>query len=143
MRNSTNISWKNKFLMGWISSMILGLIMGCSHHPVVKPMAENFSKGGEQEAIAYCQAKTTLSLQETLDLINQSQETFGNAGREAGSMSDLVTKADNSTGAQAGKSVGKVIGLIGALGALYQSGQAEDQRFQACLSEKGYLVSGY
>lgn len=141
MRNSTNISWKNKFFMGWISSMSLGLIMGCSHHPVVKPIAENSPKGGEQEAVAYCRAKTTLSMQETLDLINQSRETFGDAGREAGSMSDLVTKADNNTGAQAGESVGKVIGLVGALGALYQSGQSEDQRFQACLYEKGYLVT--
>lgn len=141
MRNSTNISWKNKLFMGWIFSMGLGLIMGCIHQPVVKPIAENSPKGGQQEAVAYCRAKTTLSMQETLDLINQSQDTFGEAGRDAGSMSDLVTKTDNNTGAQAGESVGKVIGLIGAMGALFQNRQAEDQRFQACLYEKGYLVT--
>ena len=142
MKNNTHTSGQKKVVKALIASMSLGLLLtGCIHQPVVKPLAGVSPQEPQAEAIAYCKAKTTLSLKEKLDLINQSGETFGDAGRGAGSVSDLVRKT-NGTGAEAGESIGKTIGMIGAMGALYQNAQAEDQRFQVCLEEKGYMVAG-
>ena len=143
MRNITHTSWKKKVIRALIAPMSLGLMLtGCIHQPVVKPIDGASPQESKKEAVAYCKAKTTLSLKEKLDLISQSRDTFGDAGREAGSMSDLVTKAENNPGAETGESVGKMIGMIGAMGALYQNAQAEDQHFQDCLHVKGYMVIG-
>ena len=143
MKNITHTSWKKKTVRALIAPMSLGLMLtGCIHQPVVKPIAGASPQESQQDAVAYCKAKTTLSLKEKLDLIDQSENTFGIAGRGVGSVSDLVTKAEGDSGAETGESIGKTIGMLGALGALYQNAQAEDQRFQVCLQEKGYMVAG-
>jgi hypothetical protein len=143
MKNITHTSGQKKVVMALIASMSLGLLLtGCMHQPVVKPLAGVSPQEPQAEAIAYCKTKTTLSLKEKLDLINQSGDTFGDAGRGAGSVSDLVRKT-NGTGAEAGESIGKTIGMIGAIGALYKNAQAEDQHFQVCMKEKGYMVARF
>ncbi len=142
MRNITHTAWK-KIVRTVITSMSLGLLLtGCLHQPVVKPLAGVSPQEPKQVAIAQCKAKTTLSLKEKLDLVDKSRETFGDAGREAGSLSDLATKSVDNSGAETGESVGKTVGMLGAMGALYQDAQAEDARFQVCLYEKGYMVMG-
>jgi len=144
MKNITHTSGQKKVVKALIASMSLGLLlMGCMHQPVVKPLPGISPQEPQAEAIAYCKAKTTLSLKEKLDLINQSGDTLGDAGRGAGSVSDWVTKGDGNSGAEAGESIGKTIGMIGTIGALYKNAQAEDQHFQVCMKEKGYMVARF
>ena len=143
MKNITHTSWKKKVVKAVIAPMSLGLLLtGCIHQPVVKPLAGASPQEPQGEAVVYCKAKTTLSLKEKLDLINQSGDTFGDAGRGAGSVSDLVRKGDGNSGAETGESIGTTIGMIGAMGALYEDAKGEDQRFQVCMKEKGYMVMG-
>jgi hypothetical protein len=73
-----------------------------------KPLAEVPAEPME-EAVAYCEAKTSLSLKEMLEVINQSRETFGGVGRAVGSVSDSVRKGDGNREAKTGESVEKTI----------------------------------
>ena len=141
MRNITHTSWKNKMVKGFIAPMSLGLLLtGCVHQPVVKPITGVSPQQPQEEAVAYCKATTTLSLKAKLDLVNQTRDPFGDAGQEAGLVSDVITKDEESTGAKTGKNAGKTFGTIVAFGALYQDAKAEDQRFQVCMHKKGYMV---
>jgi hypothetical protein len=143
MRTITDILWKKRVVRTFMTPMTLGLLLtGCLHHPLVKPIDEASPQDSQQEAVAYCKAKTTLSLKEKLDLIDQSKNTFGDAGQGAGNVSDLVAKDDDNSGAVIGRSIGETVGVIGALGALYHHAEAEEQHFQICLQDQGYMVSG-
>lgn len=143
MKNITHTSWQKKVVRALIAPMSLGLMLtGCIHQPVVKPLEGASPQEPQAVAVAYCKATTTLSLKEKLDLINQSGDTFADAGRGAGSVSDLVHKANGNSGAETGESIGKTIGMFAAMGALYQNAQVEDQHFQVCMHEKGYRIIG-
>ena len=121
--------------------MSLGLLLtGCIHQPVVKPLAGASPQEPQGEAVVYCKAKTTLSLKEKLDLINQSGDTFGDAGRGAGSVSDLVRKGDGNSGAETGESIGTTYGMIATLDPIDKNDKTEEQRFIVCMKEKGYIV---
>ena len=141
MRNIIHTSSKQKVFRGFVAPMFLGLMLsGCIHQPVVKPIAGVSPQEPKQDAITQCKAETTLSLKEQLDLINKSLETFGDTGREAGTVSDIITKDDKNSGAKTGENVGKSLGTVLAVGALVQDAQEKDDRFQVCMHKKGYDV---
>jgi hypothetical protein len=106
----------------------------------VKPIAGASPEKSQEEAVRYCETKTTLSLKEQINLINDSRKTFGGAGKDAGVVSDSITKDDDNTGAKTGEAIGSTLGVLAATGAIYQESQTEDIRFEICMEEKGYKV---
>ena len=58
-------------------------------------------------------------------------------------MSDLVRKGDGNSGAETGESIGKTVGIDRGDGLRFiKMANSEDQRFQVCMQEKGYMVMG-
>ena len=141
MRHITYTPWKRKVVTGLIAPMSLAfLFAGCGHQPIVKPLSGVTPVDSQEDAVRYCKAETTSSWTEKFELLKKSQDTLAGAGRDAGSVSDLVTKDQNHAGTQTGESVGNVLGTIGGIAAIIQNDKIEDQRFAVCMEEKGYRV---
>ena len=143
MRNITHTSWKKKIVRTVIASMSLGLLLtGCIHQPGFKPIAGVSPQEPKQEAERQCRAEATSSMEEKFDRYKKTIDTHGEAGREAGTISDSITKDDDDSGARTGKAVGNIIGMIAGAHELYQKTQAEHKDLKVCMHEKGYDVIG-
>jgi hypothetical protein len=141
MRNSTHVSRMNTTVRAFLVPLCMGLLLsGCFLQRSAKSDAEVAQEAPREKAERYCEAKTSLSLKEQLELINNSRDMFAGTGKDAGGVSDLITKDDDNTGARTGEKVGSFLGVIVATGAIIQESQMEDIRFEICMEEKGYKV---